>query len=76
MYLVNVNECMIDAKKDISILSVMEKNQKNRKPEKIAVIILKVEQCGFVHSNVSKRCRRNGKQCRQLRSSVIIFPKS
>ena len=45
-------------------------------PEKFAVIILKFEQRGFQLRNVSKRCRRNSKQCRpwsecSSRSSLI-----
>ena len=32
--------------------------------KKNAVIVLKFEHCGFtMYSNVSKRCRQNGKQC-------------
>ena len=34
--------------------------------QKNAVIILKFEQGGFTIDNVSKRCRRNSKQCRPL----------
>ena len=39
--------------------------KKSRTPKKKGVIILKFNQCDYSLSNVSKKCRQNGKQCRR-----------